>query len=106
MNRINFYITLYIIIKVYVGMNDVLHRLVSKLSHVLILHVICWDVLMSRYLQCNMILYIYQGRPVNNLHIVSCKIKECLFDNYFLNRSKCRKPSLEPWFSWYLCHLF
>ena len=31
MNRINFYITLYIIIKVYVGMNDVLHRLVSKL---------------------------------------------------------------------------
>ena len=57
MHRINFYITLYIIIKVYVGMNDVLHRLVSKLSRVLILHVICWDVL-SRYLQCNMILYI------------------------------------------------
>ena len=57
MNRINFYITLYIIIKVYVGMNDVLHRLVSKLSHVLILHVIA-GMFLSRYLQCNMILYI------------------------------------------------
>ena len=49
MNRINFYITLYIIIKVYVGMNDVLHRLVSKLSHVLILHVICWDVFVTLF---------------------------------------------------------
>ena len=48
-NRINFYITLYIIIKVYVGMNDVLHRLVSKLSHVLILHVICWDVFVTLF---------------------------------------------------------
>ena len=49
MNRINFYITLYIIIKVYVGMNDVLHRLVSMLSHVLILHVICWDVFVTLF---------------------------------------------------------
>ena len=49
MNRINFYITLYIIIKVYVGMNDVLHHLVSKLSHVLFLHVICWDVFVTLF---------------------------------------------------------